>query len=49
MARVAATTDFHPAIKIIKDVAAAAVLWSAFLALVVGLIIFVPHVIRFFH
>jgi diacylglycerol kinase len=40
------TTDFHPAIKIIKDVAAAAVLWSAILSLVIGLLIFVPYVLR---
>ncbi len=42
------TTDFHPAIKIIKDVAAAAVLWSAVLSLVVGLLIFLPYVLRLF-
>ena len=42
------TTEFHPAIKIIKDVAAAAVLWSAFLSFVVGLIVFLPHIIAFF-
>ncbi|HEU4903779.1 MAG TPA: diacylglycerol kinase family protein [Flavisolibacter sp.] len=43
------TTDYHPGIKIIKDVAAAAVLWSALVALVVGLLIFIPHVSRLFH
>jgi diacylglycerol kinase len=43
------TTDFHPGIKIIKDVAAAAVLWSALVALVVGLLIFIPHVLHLFH
>ena len=42
------TTDFHPAIKIIKDIAAAAVLWSALVALVIGLLIFVPYLIRLF-
>jgi diacylglycerol kinase len=42
------TTDYHPAIKIIKDVAAAAVLWSAMVSLVVGLLIFLPYVLRFF-
>jgi undecaprenol kinase/diacylglycerol kinase (ATP) len=42
------TTDFHPAIKIIKDLAAAAVLWSALLSLMIGLIIFVPRVMAFF-
>lgn len=42
------TTSFHPAIKIIKDVAAAAVLWSAVVALVVGILIFLPHVVSLF-
>lgn len=42
------TTDFHPAIKIIKDMAAAAVLWSALVALAIGLLIFVPYLIRLF-
>lgn len=42
------TTEFHPAIKIIKDVAAAAVLWSAFLSLVVGMIVFLPHILSLF-
>ncbi len=40
------TTDFHPAIKIIKDIAAAAVLWSALISLAVGLLIFVPYIVR---
>lgn len=34
--------DYHPKIKIVKDLAAAAVLVAAFLALVVGAIIFIP-------
>lgn len=42
------TTDYHPAIKIIKDIAAAAVLWSALLSLAVGLLIFTPYLIRLF-
>jgi diacylglycerol kinase len=42
------TTEFHPAIKIIKDVAAAAVLWSAFFSLVIGCIVFIPYLIRLF-
>lgn len=42
------TADFHPAIKIIKDVAAAAVLWSAFFSLVMGCIVFLPYVIALF-
>lgn len=42
------TTEFHPAIKIIKDVAAAAVLWSALIALIIGIVIFLPHVLALF-
>ncbi|WP_255717786.1 diacylglycerol kinase family protein [Pedobacter sp. Leaf250] len=34
---------YHPKIKIVKDLAAAAVLVTAFLAIAVGLIIFLPH------
>jgi diacylglycerol kinase len=37
--------DFHPIIKIIKDVSAAAVLWSSIISTAVGLIIFVPKII----
>jgi len=40
------TTDFHPAIKIIKDVAAAAVLWTAIIAAIIGGIIFLPYVFQ---
>jgi diacylglycerol kinase len=40
------TPEYHPAVKLIKDIAAAAVLWSAVISLVVGLLIFVPHLIR---
>jgi diacylglycerol kinase len=36
------TTDFHPGIKIIKDVAAGAVLVASIMSLVIGLIIFIP-------
>ncbi len=42
------TPEFHPAVKIIKDVAAAAVLWSAAFSLVIGLIVFFPYVSRLF-
>ncbi|WP_029275753.1 diacylglycerol kinase family protein [Pedobacter borealis] len=34
--------DYHPKIKVIKDLAAAAVLVAAFLSVVVGAIIFIP-------
>ena len=34
--------DYHPKIKLVKDLAAAAVLVAAFLALAVGAIVFIP-------
>ena len=34
----------HPTIKVIKDVAAAGVLWSAIISVLIGLIIFVPKI-----
>ncbi|MEO7530136.1 MAG: diacylglycerol kinase family protein [Sediminibacterium sp.] len=37
--------DHHPLIKTVKDVAAAAVLWSAIISAVIGLLIFVPKII----
>lgn len=37
--------DHHPLIKTVKDVAAAAVLWSAVISVVVGLLIFIPKII----
>ncbi|MEO8172754.1 MAG: diacylglycerol kinase family protein [Sediminibacterium sp.] len=37
--------DHHPLIKTVKDVAAAAVLWSAVISVVVGLCIFIPKII----
>jgi diacylglycerol kinase len=41
------TTDFHPGIKIIKDVAAGAVLIASVASLVIGLIIFIPALTNF--
>jgi diacylglycerol kinase (ATP) len=41
-----ASPEFHPLIQKAKDVAAAAVLLSAAGAAVVGLIVFVPHLVR---
>lgn len=41
------TTDFHPGIKTIKDVAAGAVLVASLMSLVVGLIIFIPALVKF--
>jgi diacylglycerol kinase (ATP) len=42
------TTAFHPFIKKTKDLAAGAVLIAAIIAVVTGLIVFVPHVLLFF-
>lgn len=36
--------DYHPIVKIIKDVAAGAVWWSAIFSTVIGVIIFTPHI-----
>jgi diacylglycerol kinase len=41
------TTDFHPGIKTIKDVAAGAVLVASLMSLIVGLIIFIPALVEF--
>ncbi|TAL45159.1 MAG: diacylglycerol kinase family protein [Chitinophagaceae bacterium] len=41
------TTDFHPGIKIIKDVAAGAVLVASIFSLVIGFIIFIPALVHF--
>ena len=40
------TTDFHPGIKIIKDVAAGAVLVASITSLIIGLIIFIPALVQ---
>jgi undecaprenol kinase len=38
---------YHPLAKISKDVGAAAVLFSAFISVLIGLIIFLPYIIEF--
>lgn len=38
--------DWHPHIKVIKDMAAGAVLWASILSLLAGLIIFIPKIIQ---
>ena len=35
---------YHPLIKTVKDVAAAAVFWSAIISAVIGLLIFIPKI-----
>jgi diacylglycerol kinase len=44
-----ASPDYHPLAKIAKDVAAGAVLLSAMLSVVIGLFVFVPHLLNLFH
>jgi len=39
---------YHPGIKIIKDVAAAAVLFFSFISAIIGIIIFFPRIIQLF-
>lgn len=41
------TTDFHPGIKIIKDVAAGSVLVASLFSLITGLVIFIPAIVDF--
>lgn len=36
----------HPAIKVVKDIAAGAVLWSAVIAAIIGCIIFLPKLVH---
>ena len=37
--------DFHPVIKIVKDVSAAGVLWSSIVSTAIGCIIFIPKIV----
>lgn len=41
-----ASPHYHPLAKIAKDVAAGAVLANALLSIIIGLFIFLPHIIR---
>lgn len=43
-----ATLERHPLAKDAKDIAAAAVLFSAFISVIVGLLIFLPKLFAFF-
>jgi len=38
--------EFHPGIKFIKDVSAAAVLWASIISVVIACIIFIPKIIQ---
>jgi diacylglycerol kinase len=38
--------DLHPQIKIIKDVAAAAVLWACLISTAIGALIFLPKILQ---
>ena len=40
------STEYHPMIKIIKDVAAGAVLWAVIFCAVIGSIIFIPYLLK---
>ena len=44
----ATTREFHPVVKQAKDVAAGAVLITAVAAVVVGIIVFAPHIVSTF-
>lgn len=42
-----ASPEYHPLAKIAKDVAAGAVLANAILSIIIGLFIFLPHLLKF--
>lgn len=39
--------EYHPVIKTVKDMTAAAVLWCAIISVIVGMIIFLPKLFQF--
>jgi diacylglycerol kinase len=41
--------EYHPMVKIIKDVAAGAVWWSALFVAIIGILIFSPYVLKIFN
>ena len=43
------TRDYHPLAKVAKDIAAAAVMLAALMSLIVGAVIFVPHILAHTH
>ena len=43
------SAEFHPMVKIIKDVAAGAVLWAAIFCVFIGAIVFIPHLLTLFN
>ncbi len=44
-----ASPEVHPLAGAAKDIAAGAVFWSVIIAVIIGLIIFVPKLLPFFH
>jgi diacylglycerol kinase len=43
------TQQYHPLAKIAKDTAAAAVLFASFIAVLLGIAVFTPHLLSLFH
>nr|WP_285517009.1 diacylglycerol kinase family protein [Thermolongibacillus altinsuensis] len=43
-----ATDEYHPLAKAAKDIAAGAVFLFAFISIIIGVVIFIPHLVHFF-
>lgn len=43
------STEYNPMVKIIKDVAAGAVWWASIFCIIIGAIIFLPYLMKFFN